>query len=207
MRVVVIVFAALLTLGLAAFGVVAAQRANAPAAATAMSTSHGGAGRAAGSEHPCNAGARAGRRSRPKSNCRGGEADGGDRRPRRSSDRPCPEQSDSRRSSGTAERRSARAVSGEERSDLRQAGRHGPRPHRRDRHHRRPRVRHRAFQAVRFPAREGSGADLRRRPVAGEYADGDQGAHRHVRQRRRSSRSASTPAGAPTYRRWWPRPA
>src|ERR1700685_720843 len=38
MRVVVIVFAALLTLGLAAFGVVAAQRANAPAAATAIST-------------------------------------------------------------------------------------------------------------------------------------------------------------------------
>ena len=36
MRVVVIVFAALLTLGLAAFGVVAAQRANAPAAATTM---------------------------------------------------------------------------------------------------------------------------------------------------------------------------
>jgi peptidoglycan/xylan/chitin deacetylase (PgdA/CDA1 family) len=38
MRVVVIVFAALLTLGLAAFGVVAAQRANGPAAATAMVT-------------------------------------------------------------------------------------------------------------------------------------------------------------------------
>jgi len=38
MRVVVAVFAALLTLGLAAFGVVAAQRANAPAAATAIST-------------------------------------------------------------------------------------------------------------------------------------------------------------------------
>ena len=38
MRVVVVVFAALLTLGLAAFGVVAAQRANAPAAATAMAT-------------------------------------------------------------------------------------------------------------------------------------------------------------------------
>jgi peptidoglycan/xylan/chitin deacetylase (PgdA/CDA1 family) len=38
MRVVVVVFAALLTLGLAAFGVVAAQRANAPAAATAMVT-------------------------------------------------------------------------------------------------------------------------------------------------------------------------
>jgi peptidoglycan/xylan/chitin deacetylase (PgdA/CDA1 family) len=37
MRVVVIVFATLLTLGLAAFGVVAAQRANAPAAPTAMS--------------------------------------------------------------------------------------------------------------------------------------------------------------------------
>ena len=36
MRVVVVVFAALLTLGLAAFGVVAAQRANAPAATTAM---------------------------------------------------------------------------------------------------------------------------------------------------------------------------
>jgi peptidoglycan/xylan/chitin deacetylase (PgdA/CDA1 family) len=38
MRVVVIVFAALLTLGLAAFGVVAAQRANAPAAPIAMAT-------------------------------------------------------------------------------------------------------------------------------------------------------------------------
>jgi peptidoglycan/xylan/chitin deacetylase (PgdA/CDA1 family) len=38
MRVVVIVFAALLTLGLAAFGVVAAQRANAPAAAVAMAS-------------------------------------------------------------------------------------------------------------------------------------------------------------------------
>src|SRR6202035_3424030 len=36
MRVVVIVFAALLTLGLAAFGVVAAQRANAPAATNTM---------------------------------------------------------------------------------------------------------------------------------------------------------------------------
>src|SRR5580700_6512823 len=36
MRVVVVVFAALLTLGLAAFGVVAAQRANAPAAVNAM---------------------------------------------------------------------------------------------------------------------------------------------------------------------------
>ncbi len=36
MRVVVVVFAALLTLGLAAFGVVAAQRANAPAAANTM---------------------------------------------------------------------------------------------------------------------------------------------------------------------------
>jgi peptidoglycan/xylan/chitin deacetylase (PgdA/CDA1 family) len=36
MRVVIVVFAALLTLGLAAFGVVAAQRANAPAAANAM---------------------------------------------------------------------------------------------------------------------------------------------------------------------------
>ena len=36
MRIVVVVFAALLTLGLAAFGVVAAQRANAPAASTAM---------------------------------------------------------------------------------------------------------------------------------------------------------------------------
>src|SRR4029077_6179295 len=37
MRVVVVVFAALLTLGLAAFGVVAAQRANAPATPTALS--------------------------------------------------------------------------------------------------------------------------------------------------------------------------
>ena len=59
------------------------------------------------------------------------------------------------------------------------------RPHRRDRHHRRPGLRLRAFQAARLPARQGSGADLRRRPVAGQYAVGAQGAgggmhHRHL---------------------------
>ena len=59
MRVVVVVFAALLTLGLAAFGVVAAQRANAPAASTAMAAQ----GRA---ERTSNAGARAGLRYYPE---------------------------------------------------------------------------------------------------------------------------------------------
>ena len=50
------------------------------------------------------------------------------------------------------------------------------RPHRRDRHHRRAGLRLRAFQAARLPARQGSGADLRRRPVAGQYARGAEGA-------------------------------
>ena len=40
---------------------------------------------------------------------------------------------------------------------------------RRDRHHRRSRLRLRAFQAARLPARQRSGADLRRRPVAGQH--------------------------------------
>ena len=39
-------------------------------------------------------------------------------------------------------------------------------PRRRDRHHRRPGLRLRAFQAARLPARQGSRADVRRRPVA-----------------------------------------
>ena len=58
------------------------------------------------------------------------------------------------------------------------------RPRRRDRHHRRTRLRLRALQAARFPARQGSGADVRRRPVAGQYALGAEDAggrmhHRH----------------------------
>ena len=53
---------------------------------------------------------------------------------------------------------------------LRQSRRAWDRPHRRNRHHRRTRIRFRALQAARFPARQGSGADLRRRPVAGQHA-------------------------------------
>ena len=203
MRVVVVVFAALLTLGLAAFGVVAAQRANAPAAATAMVAQVAPPVRA-------HVRRRCARRSPILPKIKLAEA----AKPAVATDAPAvapivlaQNTPAARRSSGTAERRSARAVSGEERSGLRQARRHGPRPHRRDRHHRRPRFRHRAFQAIRFPARQGSGADLRRRPVAGEHADGDQGAHRHVRQGDVLRDRRARHAGAPTSRRWWPRPA
>ena len=70
--------------------------------------------------------------------------------------------------------------------------------HRRNRHHGRPRIRHRALQAIRLPARPGSRADLRRRPVAGKHADGAQGAAPTIAPRRRSSRSASTRPGIPT---------
>src|ERR1700733_10290942 len=93
MRVVVVVFAALLTLGLAAFGVVAAQRANAPAAATAMSAQVAAPGQSARppAARAPGAGPRAGRRYRSESDGGGGEADSGARRPRRSSDHPCPE--------------------------------------------------------------------------------------------------------------------
>ena len=57
------------------------------------------------------------------------------------------------------------------------------RPGRGNRHHRRPGVRFRAFQAARFPARQGSGADVRRWPVAGQYALGpeDAGGRMHDR--------------------------
>ena len=67
---------------------------------------------------------------------------------------------------------------------LHQSERARRRPHGRDRHHRRSGLRLRAFQAARLPARQGSGADLRRRPVAGQYARRAEGAggrmhHRH----------------------------
>ena len=81
-------------------------------------------------------------------------------------------------------------------SGLRQARRHGPLAHRRDRHHRRPGLRLRAFQAIRLPARQGGRADLRRRPVAGEHAGRAQGAGRqlpesHVLRDRRARDVAS----------------
>ena len=63
---------------------------------------------------------------------------------------------------------------------MRQSRRHGPFAHRRDRHDRRPGIRLRAFQAIRLPPREGGRADFRRRPVAGKYADGAQGARRQL---------------------------
>src|SRR6476469_7193041 len=47
---------------------------------------------------------------------------------------------------------------------LQQSERARYRPYRRDRYDRRPRFRLRAFQGARLPARQGSGADLRRRP-------------------------------------------
>ena len=67
-------------------------------------------------------------------------------------------------------------------SRLRQSGRARRRPHRGNRHHRRTRFRLRAFQAARFPARQGSGADVRRRPVAGQYALGAEDAGRRMHQ-------------------------
>ena len=68
---------------------------------------------------------------------------------------------------------------------LQQSERARHRPHRRDRHDRRSRFRLRAFQGARLPARQGSGADVRRRPVAGEHACGAEDAgggmhHRHL---------------------------
>ena len=67
--------------------------------------------------------------------------------------------------------------------------------HRPDRYDRRAGLRHRAFQAIRLPAREGSRADLRRRPVAGKHSDGAQGAAGQLRAAPPSSRSANTPPG------------
>ena len=55
----------------------------------------------------------------------------------------------------------------------------GPRADRRDRHHRRPRFRLPAFQAIRLPPRQGSRFDLRRRSLA-QYAGCAQGADRRM---------------------------
>ena len=64
-------------------------------------------------------------------------------------------------------------------------------PHRRDRHYGRTGVWLRAFQAARFPARQGSGADLRRRSL-GDHAVGAEDAGPTNAPPVSSSRSAST---------------
>ncbi len=51
-----------------------------------------------------------------------------------------------------------------------------------NRHHWRSRLRLRAFQATRLPARQGSGADVRRRTMAGQHAIGSQDARRRMYQ-------------------------
>ena len=92
MRVVVVVFAALLTLGLAAFGVVAAQRANAPAAATTM-VAHVAPAAPSARPTPVRAPVTDITQSR---GFRSGKARGSDRRPCRRTDPRCPEYAGSR---------------------------------------------------------------------------------------------------------------
>ena len=89
--------------------------------------------------------------------------------------------------SARAERRQPNAArdrcscpAAERHTGLRQAGRDGPFARRRNRHHRRPRVRLRTLQAIRFPPRQGGRADLRRRSLAREHHGGRQGAHQRM---------------------------
>ena len=81
------------------------------------------------------------------------------------------------------------------------------RPHGRDRHHRRPGFRLRAFQEPRLPAHRRSGADLRRRALAEQHAGGAAPRSRSIAPRRSSSRSASTPPTSPASSSRSPRPA
>ena len=80
-----------------------------------------------------------------------------------------------------ARRLRAAGAGGEVRGEVRQSECARRVAHSRDRHHRRPGFRLRAFQATRLPARQGSRADLRRRPVA-DHAGRAQGAGRRMRQ-------------------------
>ena len=74
-------------------------------------------------------------------------------------------------------RRAAAAQNG-----LRQSRRARRQPRGRDRHHGRTGLRLRAFQAARFSRRQGSGADIRRRSVAGQHAGGAEGAGGRMHQ-------------------------
>ena len=65
-------------------------------------------------------------------------------------------------------------------SAVRQTRRHGDRAHRRDRHHRRSGLRLRALQAVRLPPRQRDHPDVRRWPVAGKHSRRPQGAGRRM---------------------------
>ena len=85
--------------------------------------------------------------------------------------------------SGARCRAGAAPVAGAAEAGLRQSQCAGRRPRGRDRHHRRAGIRLRAFQAARFPHRQGSRADLRRRPVAGQHARRAEGAGGRMHQR------------------------
>ncbi len=193
MRVVVVVIAALMTLGLAAFGVVAAQKAAGstslvalaahvispaqstdapatPAAPSKVAAAHAGSvpghpdfGNAIGSAAQCAGGIR-------RTDADGPERDDGGGypskpRPRRQRRRPARQARQPKWHSAMQQSECAR-----------------PFAHRRNRHDGRPGLRYRAFQAIRLPARQGGRVDLRRRPVAGQHADGPQGAHRQLHQ-------------------------
>ena len=90
---------------------------------------------------------------------------------------------------------------GQGHSDMQQSECARPFPHRGDRHHRRSRFRHRALQAIRLPARQGSRADLRRRTLAGQHARWCSRRSPTIAPKRRSSRSANTRRGTPTFRK------
>ena len=89
----------------------------------------------------------------------------------------------------------AHAAGRQSHSCLRQSRRDRSLARGRDRHDGRSRIRDRTLQAIRLPARQGSRADLRRRPLAREHADGAEGAARTIASRRPSSRSANMRPG------------
>ena len=179
MRVVVGVIAALLTLGLAAFGIAATQNASGPVSLAALAAHIvSPAQSTAAPPAPIAAASRsspAAIRSRTRHPVAAERAI-------RLRNRRRPEYDGVGRSGARAARPTPAAASAGEpgfhhdHAAVQQSRCARPLPHRPNRHDRRPRIRHRALQAVRLPARQGDRADVRRRPVAGEYADGAQGA-------------------------------
>ena len=182
MRVVVVVIAALMTLGLAAFGIVAAQKSNGQNSLVVLAA------------HMISPAKTRPRQRTPPSRARPVQKPViqvseitttarcvRPRQRRQSSPRTAPRPAPQARRRLPSPRRQRRTPAIRH-SALQQSGCARPLACRRNRHHWRPRLRYRALQAVRLPARQRGGADFRRRAVAGQHAEGAQGTHRQLHQ-------------------------
>ena len=160
---------------LAIFGAVLAQKASTPAVAVAAT-----APAATTPAKPARRGGRHHRRVRGRHHRRG-RSDGAGRR-RGADDRHGRARSAGRCTGTGANCATHCRCSTPDRHDLRESERDRHLSHGRDRHHRRSWLRLRALQEARLPARGRDRADVRRRPVAAQYAAGTRRARQPLHQ-------------------------